>query len=64
MSSFIQNYNWYAPIPHSDMNIIYKTLSYPFHIIETTKIENNGEKPCHYLTYPFLFSYVSENFTN
>ena len=65
MSSFIQNYNWYAPIPHSDMNkkrkISYiKTLSYPFHIIETTEIENNGENPCHYLTYPFLFSYVSE----
>lgn len=68
MSSFIQNYNWYAPIPHSDMNkkwkISYiKTLSYPFHIIETTEIENNGAKPCHYLTYPFLFSYISENYT-
>ena len=61
MSSFIQNYNWYAPKPHMNKKRnIYKNT---FISQRQTEIENNGEKPCHYLTYPFLFSYVSENYT-
>ena len=61
MSSSIQNYNWYAPIPHSDMNKKRNIYKNTLISQRQTKIENNGEKPCHYLTYPFLFPYVSEN---
>ena len=44
MSSFIQNYNWYAPIPHMNKKRnIYKNT---FISQRQTEIENNGEKPC------------------